>query len=360
MTDGGSPEFQRTRGRARQTRGSRGRCAHHDARDCNPTTRRAIAKERLGTCGGFGRVPRRVCADDTSKRFSCRTFRHAFLGNAHKNRRKPPSFFPLVASLHQRRLHRGSCDTRARARAEMCYGRLGVRMPSAARRRRARNADHDVAAGPSLDSLPVDVLLHVTQSLGGAELLRSAAVSRGWRDALEPAFESRCVRLGREDRAWRFPEASSIETRSTPQGDGGCESTPRAFAPRYRTWREAFRDNFCAWCREAPNARVNLVGTFQTREAPREQDWAWLASLGVIARSANARSAPNIARRERVTLCGGCLARDAAKVSTRPYGMELYTTYGTPRYGPPREGDVMIVSRRFGEAEFAMIWESGD
>jgi hypothetical protein len=40
--------------------------------------------------------------------------------------------------------------------------------------------------------------------------------------------------------------------------------------------------------------------------------------------------------------------------------MELYTTYGTPRYEPPREDDVMIVSRCFGEAEFAMIWESGD
>ena len=246
----------------------------------------------------------------------------------------------------------------------MCYGRLGVRMPSAARRRRARNADQNVAAGPSLDSLPVDVLLHVTQSLGGAELLRSAAVSRGWRDALEPAFESRCVRLGREDRARRFPETSSIETRSTPRGDGGCESTPRAFAPPYRTWREAFRDNFCAWCREAPNARVNLVGTFRSMEA-RGQHRAWLASRGVIARSANAPSAPNVARRERVTLCGVCLARDAAKASTRPYGMELctkyalLTKYGPPRYGTPREGDVMTVSGRFGEGEFAMISSEG-
>lgn len=241
-------------------------------------------------------------------------------------------------------------------------------MPSAARQRRARNADQGVAAGPSLDSLPVDVLLHVTQSLGGAELLRSAAVSRGWRDALEPAFESRCVRLGREDRARRFPETSSIETRSTPRGDGGCESTPRAFAPPYRTWREAFRDNFCAWCREAPNARVNLVGTFETEEArARGHDWARLASRGVIARSANQtkkRSVPNVARRERVTLCGVCLARDAAKASTRPYGMELslpfFIKYGTPRYGPPREGDVINVSGRFGEGEFAMIWEGGD
>jgi len=318
----------------------------------------AIAKERLGTCGGFGRVPRRVCALDTSKRFSCRTFRVRLFSET-PTLTKTEAFFPLVASLHQRRLHRGSCDTRARARAEMCYGRLGVRMPSAARRRRARNADQNVAAGPSLDSLPVDVLLHVTQSLGGAELLRSAAVSRGWRDALEPAFESRCVRLGREDRARRFPETSSIETRSTPRGDGGCESTPRAFAPPYRTWREAFRDNFCAWCREAPNARVNLVGTFRSMEA-RGQHWAWLASRGVIARSANARSVPNVARRERVTLCGVCLARDAAKASTRPYGMELHTKYGPPRYGTPREGDVMTVSGRFGEGEFAMIWEGGD
>ena len=295
----------------------------------------------------------------------CRKVRHenlfavsrAGFSRKRPRRRKLPTSFLKVASLHQRRLHRGSCDTRARARAEMCYGRLGVRMPSAARRRRARNADHDVAAGPSLDSLPVDVLLHVTQSLGGAELLRSAAVSRGWRDALEPAFESRCVRLGREDRARRFPETSSIETRSTPRGDGGRESTSRAFAPPYRTWREAFQDNFCAWCREAPNARVNLVGTFQAREA-RGQDWARrLASRGVIARSANARSVPNVARRERVTLCGGCLALDAAMASTRPYGMELCTIYGTPRHGPPREGDVMTVSGRFGEGEFAMIWE---
>jgi hypothetical protein len=37
--------------------------------------------------------------------------------------------------------------------------------------------------------------------------------------------------------------------------------------------------------------------------------------------------------------------------------MELCTIYGTPRHGPPREGDVMTVSRRFGEGEFAMIWE---
>lgn len=313
-----------------------------------------------------------VCVLSTrQKGFRVALFGAAFLGNA--QRRKPEEVFPLrkystVASLHQRGLHRGSCDTRARARAEMCYGRLGVRMPSAARQRRARNADQGVAAGPSLDSLPVDVLLHVTQSLGGAELLRSAAVSRGWRDALEPAFESRCVRLGREDRARRFPETSSIETRSTPRGDGGCESTPRAFAPPYRTWREAFRDNFCAWCREAPNARVNLVGTFETEEArARGHDWARLASRGVIARSANQtkkRSVPNVARRERVTLCGVCLARDAAKASTRPYGMELslpfFIKYGTPRYGPPREGDVINVSGRFGEGEFAMIWEGGD
>ena len=60
---------------------------------------------------------------------------------------------------------------------------------------------------------------------------------------------------------------------------------------------------------------------------------------------------------ERVTLCGGCLALDAAMASTRPYGMELCTIYGTPRHGPPREGDVMTVSGRFGEGEFAMIWE---
>ena len=154
------------------------------------------------------------------------------------NSRDEDEAFFRVALRHTR-LRPGFAHSCARARTSL----LRMHTSSAAPRCRARHANHDIAAGPRLDSLPVDVLLEVTKPLGGADLLRCAAVSRGWRDALEPAFESRCVSRGREDRAWLFPATGSI--------DGG--ETLRA-SDESRTWRERFQDAFCVWCREAPRA----------------------------------------------------------------------------------------------------------
>ena len=159
------------------------------------------------------------------------------------NSRDEDEAFFRVALRHTR-LRPGFAHSCARARTSL----LRMHTSSAAPRCRARHANHDRAAGPRLDSLPVDVLLEVTKPLGGADLLRCAAVSRGWRDALEPAFESRCVSRGREDRAWLFPATGSI--------DGG--ETLRA-SDESRTWRERFQDAFCVWCREAPRAPVTLV-----------------------------------------------------------------------------------------------------
>ena len=224
------------------------------------------------------------------------------------------------------RLRRGIVPL-ARARRDVMVG-VGC-MLSVVRRRRTRIANHDVAAGPSLDSLPVDVLLEVTKHLKGNDLLSFAAVSRGWRDALEPAFESKCVSGGHENRAWRFLEIRSIETRSTPRGN--CRESFRVYAQRYLTWKDRFCDEFCAWCREAPNARVNLVATFQ--QETRGWHWSRLASRGMIAHSAETLCpVPSVVARRSVKVCGKCLARDEAKALTRTFGMEL----GAPLEVPDR------------------------
>ena len=260
----------------------------------------------------------RVESDE--KRFSLFA---ALLGGFRK-RRKSPVTKTRTSFVVPLRLRRGFAPL-ARARAHVMVG-VGC-MPSLAQRRRARDANHDVAAGPSLHSLPVDVLLQVTQLLGGNDLLRCAAVCRAWRDALEPAFESKCVSHAREIRAWRFPETSSIETRSKPRGNS--RERFRALSPPNLTWRECFRNEFCSWCREAPNERVNLVATFQGE--PRGWNWSRLASRGLIAPSARPCPVPNgTARRKSVTLCGKCLASAEATASTRAYCMEL----GAP---PPLE-----------------------
>lgn len=154
----------------------------------------------------------------------------------------------------------------------------------------------------------MDVLLEVTKPLGGADLLRCAAVSRGWRDALEPAFESRCVSRGREDRAWLFPATGSI--------DGG--ETLRA-SDESRTWRERFQDAFCVWCREAPRAPVTLVA--EPWRCAVVRGWTKLAHHGLV--PAPPRFAADALRQSRVTLCGRCLARTDAKDLTRTYGMRL-------------------------------------
>ena len=184
---------------------------------------------------------------------------------------------------------------------------------SAALRCRARHANHDRAAGPGLDSLPVDVLLEVTKTLGGADLLRCAAVSRGWRDALEPAFESSCVNRRREDRAWLFPATGSI--------DGG--ETLRA-SDESRTWRERFQDAFCVWCREARRAPVTLVAEPLTLTSPVTsvvRGWSKLARHGLV--PAPPRFAADALPQSRVRLCGRCLARNDAKDLTKIYGMRL-------------------------------------
>ena len=205
-----------------------------------------------------------------------------------------------------------SRHSRARARTSL----LRMHTSSAAPRCRARHANHDRAAGPRLDSLPVDVLLEVTKTLGGADLLRCAAVSRGWRDALEPAFESRCVSRGRVDRAWLFPATGSI--------DGG--ETLRA-SDESRTWRERFQDAFCVWCREAPRAPVTLVA--EPWRCAVVRGWTKLAHHGLV--PAPPRFAADTLRQSRVKLCGRCLARTDAKDLTRTYGMRLSA--------PPSEED---------------------
>ena len=265
-------------------------------RDAFPVEEKREAACRYDTCRADG-YPSSANARRVFVIASLRSGR--FIGNA---RDEDEAFFRVA--LRHTRLRPGFAHSRARARTSL----LRMHTSSDAPRCRARHANHDIAAGPRLDSLPVDVLLEVTKPLGGADLLRCAAVSRGWRDALEPAFESRCVSRGRVDRAWLFPATGSI--------DGG--ETLRA-SDESRTWRERFQDAFCVWCREAPRAPVTLVA--EPRRCAVVRGWTKLAHHGLV--PAPPRFAADALRQSRVTLCGRCLARTDAKDLTRTYGMRL-------------------------------------